>query len=331
VHKRIGGWLLILAGIPTGAIGLLCLTRVGFLPWASAFVASLVGFGIVSIASVLIRYGRGLLTPTAADAIADDNRPPMLLLRAFADDKVLFRSSNPALAGSDNTLEELLQRVASTSGPVVTIGRPGEILPPPGASREWVSDDVWRQRVSSWLDQCQGVLMIMGRLGTQDSGLHWEIEQLRKLADPTKIVLVLPPVLPPELRYRWEAYREAFGFRLPEFAGDEVAATFDADWNGVVARSAKRDIGSYESAVHLVLPLGVAYADTPTQRNRHIAMIIGAIIGGSCAGAVAWLLVMAVRSFPNDPFDFANAITVIAAAMLGGVLFGRMASRKLRV
>lgn len=331
MRKRVAGSLLILAGILTGAIGLLSLTRVGFLPWASGFVATLVGFGIVGISSALIRYGRGLLTPTVAVAIANDKRPPILLLRAFADDKVLFQNTNPAPAGNDNALEELLQRVVSDSGPVVTIGRPGEVLPPPGASREWVSDDAWRQRVSFWLDQSQRVLMIMGRLGASESGLRWEIDQVRRLSDPTKVVLVLPAVHQPEMRVRWEAYREALGDRLPEFVGDEVAATFDTDWNGIVARRAKRNIDSYESTLRQILPAGPAHAHVPTQGNRQIAMIIASIVGATCTGTLAWLLVMAARSFPNNPFDLTTAATVIAAAALGGVLFGRTASRKLRL
>ena len=201
------------------------------------------------------------MTPTVAQALAGDNRAPILLLRAFDDDKVLFQNANPALAGRDNTLEELPQRVAATAGPVITIGRPGETLPPPGASREWVSDDAWRQRVVSWLDQCQNVVMIMGRLGNQASGLRWEIDQIRRLSDPTKVVLVLPPVHPPEIRLRWEAYREVFGVGLPEFTGDEVAATFDANWNSIVARSAKRDIDSYEFTLRNIFPAGPGHVE----------------------------------------------------------------------
>jgi high-affinity Fe2+/Pb2+ permease len=60
-------------------------------------------------------------------------------------------------------------------------------------------------------------------------------------------------------------------------------------------------------------------------------MIIALVVGASCAGTLAWLLVMAARSFPNNPFDLTTTTTVIAAAALGGVLFSRAASRKFRL
>jgi hypothetical protein len=183
----------------------------------------------------LWRLGKKLAAKRAEEYLQADPRPPILLLRSFADDEFLFeRGSGPIMVvpKMEVSLEEVLATVYGAQGPVVAIGRPGERLPPPGFGRTWVSDEEWKGKVANCLDECQKAVLILG----STSGLTWEIDQLFEKNVPEKVVLVLPPLGEAAARSRWETARSLFRGILPGYQGGEVAVTFDANWGCAVAR-----------------------------------------------------------------------------------------------
>jgi hypothetical protein len=97
------------------------------------------------------------------------------------------------------TFEEFIFALFGKCGPIIAIGRPGESVPPLGASRLWVDDDKWKLVVDELLTEAQYVIMIMGELPMprqpeQEDGLIWEVRKIFDLEDLQKVILVVPPI-----------------------------------------------------------------------------------------------------------------------------------------
>jgi hypothetical protein len=162
--------------------------------------------------------------PFGPDVIARDPRPPILLLRSFADDQRITRE------------ERHLEEIFKPAGPFVAIGRPGDELPPLGAARFYVHDHEWKDFAQKLMHDAALVLLMAGRT----KGLAWELQTCRQTVDPRKVVLVIPNDQP-----AYEAFREhaqgQFDMQPPAYpAPDHVgigvgrwraAVTFDERWN----------------------------------------------------------------------------------------------------
>jgi hypothetical protein len=121
---------------------------------------------------------------TAEAVLAKDNRGIVLLLRSFQDDDIsafggLIRS---AVFESDLTFEELITYQLWGFEPVVAVGRPGEPIPPAGAAREYVSNDVWQKVVGTLTESASLVVMILG----STPGFGWELRSLLNASCCTK-------------------------------------------------------------------------------------------------------------------------------------------------
>src|SRR5262249_43147285 len=121
--KKFGG-LVSFAGIVLG-----CGMLVGLLVWniqrsrPSPFLGDLLGnflfFGGVALGAWVYNIGRRMRQLSAAEATARDLRPPILLLRSFADDDslrvrksgLLARFRLTALTGKTASFEEILVKV----------------------------------------------------------------------------------------------------------------------------------------------------------------------------------------------------------------------------
>ena len=73
-------------------------------------------------------------------------------------------------------------------GPFVAIGDPREGLPDLGATRIYVGDGDWRQRVEALLD---GARLIVLRLSATE-GLLWELRTVIARNDPSKLLVLVP-------------------------------------------------------------------------------------------------------------------------------------------
>jgi hypothetical protein len=147
--------------IPVAFIGLVI-----FLP--STFVASY----------YLKRAGLDSRRRTAKEAPPPES-PPVLYLRSFEDD-----ATASAFRG-DLTEEENLVRALAHIGPVVAIGKPGEELPLAGASRLYVTDDCWQERVVELVGLARLVVIRTGL----SPGLMWELQTVLKLSEPSRVLL----------------------------------------------------------------------------------------------------------------------------------------------
>jgi len=163
----------------------------------------------------LFARGKRFAQIHASDARRLDPRPPVLLLRSFADDLTSIARRLSGLnwsSGSTNdlplTLEETVERVLGACGPVIAVGRPGEKLPPAGAARDYVSNEEWRSRVAALMTEAQRIAVIVGRT----EGLCLEYESLTSAGAWPKAILLFPPVDPVELKTRWEVLAKVAGW-----------------------------------------------------------------------------------------------------------------------
>jgi hypothetical protein len=122
-----------------------------------------------------------------AELSREGSRRPVFYLRSFDLDKAVSRSSildwlteNPR-----GTAEERVTGTLSRVGPVIAIGRPNERLPPLGAKRFYVSNELWKEKVSDVVKVSQLVLWATGTT----PGLRWEIEHLVNMRTPEKLIL----------------------------------------------------------------------------------------------------------------------------------------------
>jgi hypothetical protein len=210
-------------------------------------------------AAYAFRYARRFRAKPATAVTLIDPRPPVLILRAFADDELPLAGHRGEEswatfgASVDQTFEEYLHNRLSRCGPVIACGRPGQSLPPLGAARFWIRNEDWQLVIGELLRESQYVVMVMGDLVRDEAdwerdhedGLLWEARRVVELAqtEPAKVVLVMPPVDELTAFRRWRHYQRLFGAVLPDSCGDEIAAGFDPGVAARVVRTSRRQLG----------------------------------------------------------------------------------------
>ena len=164
----LGAGMLLLAAATPG--------RAGFSGSAVCFLAA---------GGIIHRFAQRLGRRGAHDLLARDQRPPVLFLRSFGDDRLRLRTAalgRPSLLGrlSPNrfdSFEEVLTRHLGRYGPVVAINPPGTRLAPLGAARATIPHDQWQAQVHAWMDAAR--LVVIGSPPSEPTpGLLWELEQV---------------------------------------------------------------------------------------------------------------------------------------------------------
>lgn len=125
-----------------------------------------------------------------------DQRPPVIYLRSFDADSRAARTNTAAIwrwlfpmSKTSRTEEEVMTEALSHFGPVIAIGKPGEVINPLGAARVYVqSGEDWKDIVTRIIKI--SVLVVI-RPATS-IGLSWEIKKVLEVVSPHKIVVLLP-------------------------------------------------------------------------------------------------------------------------------------------
>jgi hypothetical protein len=99
---------------------------------------------VFATTTFLTRIAKRIVVRNANEAMCRDPRPPVLYLRPFAADSRDLRNIDyfPKNTIFFETAEQALTRLLNSVGPVVAIGRPGEVLPTLGAARAYLADDL---------------------------------------------------------------------------------------------------------------------------------------------------------------------------------------------
>jgi hypothetical protein len=105
-------------------------------------------------------------------------RAPIVLLRPFTVD----------IHDEEDTFEEHVAKEVAPYGPFIAIGKPGDDLPPVGASRNYYLDDTWKDGVAKWIAESQAVIAIWA----PSSGLDWELDHIKVSGQQSKLIILLP-------------------------------------------------------------------------------------------------------------------------------------------
>jgi hypothetical protein len=164
--------------------------------------------------NALIAYGAGLAAiaayyqtarrskPLASALRASDPRPPVLILRQFADD---VPSKDRFALGDRATFEHVAAAALARIGPVVCIGKPGERLQPLGAAREYVDGD-WQTAVERLAREAAVVVFILG----ESESLLWEVRTVLAGRGTAGVLVLVPPLRETEaVRRRWQRFADA--------------------------------------------------------------------------------------------------------------------------
>jgi hypothetical protein len=239
-------FVVLLAGVMTGQ---------GDVLGGTTQATKMAGIAILAVAagSVIFRKGATLRNTARKLAVVDgwtllerDSRPPVLYLRSFKDDEKISVPRTPSnvgaigslaasllgqSAGAHRTQEEELVKELGALGPCVAVGDPREGLPDLGASRIYLSDE-WQQRVADLMARSS---LIVFRVGSQSPGFWWEVDRVRGVAPPERVLFWIPPQAEggQDPRDVYEGFALTFSKRygqLPAWREGAKVLRFDHDW-----------------------------------------------------------------------------------------------------
>lgn len=157
----------------------------------------------------------------------------VLYLRAFADDQILSRQverrSIRVFTRAGLTAEEQLARTLAPFGRMVALGRPGDILPPPGASRHYAADQTWKVEFDNGLRRANLIVLAAG----PGRSLRWEVGEVVRIVNPRKLLLLITGN-PTQYREFREFTSALFSRGLPEYPEDNSARPYRHYIYGIV-------------------------------------------------------------------------------------------------
>jgi hypothetical protein len=201
----------------------------------------------VIVSLLLWRTARLGWMPEARFMLAASQRPPLLLLRSFADDhpavmpvEIWRRLLHPVLwplrlllrmsgvlrwhGGVRSLTRRRLERIAAGSlaeaGPFIAVGDPDEPQPDLGIFRTYLDRDNWKGYVRVWLCDARVVVLIAG-LG---ENLRWQLAAAAELDVLHKVILLMPPGTAQERAACWRHVLES----LPQAVRRDLPGGGDA-------------------------------------------------------------------------------------------------------
>ena len=262
-----------------GAIGLVLL-----LPFAQLLQSGLNGSILILIAAIWC-YRQGGRHAIAKIVASEADLPPTftLYLRSFLDDaqEVPVGGGVGYAVGANGRLEEIVVRALWPYSPIICIGKPGEALPELGAMRIDAGAD-WHRTVMRLSSQATRIVLTL----SFTSGLAWEYKELFASDAFSKLIVIVPPELPPDTASRYNA-------EIPGLTGPSLAAQQMLDhWRTALIGTPLNDIETVvlrasvairfdedETPIYLVSDVrnGLAYAAAlrvaclPLDRLRRLA------------------------------------------------------------
>jgi hypothetical protein len=117
--------------------------------------------------------------PNVEHALRVDSRPPVLLLRSFADD---------GLMRGGERFEVWLANELKKFGPLVAIGAPDDELPELGAYRSYVPNHEWQDYARSLMEKAQIILL----MPSTSASVGWELSKIHRSGHLWKTALLFP-------------------------------------------------------------------------------------------------------------------------------------------
>jgi hypothetical protein len=185
------------------------------------------GLGLWAIGWACHRFARKFILESGPEARRRDPRRPILFLRAFRDERSV-------LGIGFSEFENRITGCLKMYGPVITLPKPGQGVPPAGAAREELGRDVpWTEAIGRLLDESSLVAVCLGR----GVGLGWEIEEIARREKLWKTLFLFPPSGWRSRMKDWETFldsmeRQGYAVYLPKRYNLRKAFGFVTDRNG---------------------------------------------------------------------------------------------------
>jgi len=169
--------------------------------------------GVFAMIGGILVYFRGRQQTARARAAGPespltDSKPDVLYLRSFRADP---SSSFKILQSGFTTEEEQLADVLRPFGDLIAIGKPGEPLPIPGATRIYASDSEWKSVV---LDRMRSAPLVVIRAG-MGQGLLWEFGEATLALSPERVLILVLNITVKEYAAFADQVKANFGLSLP--------------------------------------------------------------------------------------------------------------------
>lgn len=179
------------------------------------------------VAPALWLWAKRLREPAREDVAEADGRRPVLVLHAFSRARVpWYRRALVFTPGflrdlADHRLERALDASLEHAGPVLHLARPAP-APDHGPLALDHGREEWERRLEERLKAARLVAIVLD--GSDEN--RAEIERAAAICGTSRVILVPPPKIDPELIERWEATRRELP-ALPALDGRVAALRFD--------------------------------------------------------------------------------------------------------
>lgn len=188
---------------------------------------------------------------TLEETLTKDNRSPVIYLRSFKLDDVKYRGSNFRFPRTFQEFffvyvqpfvgvgfdEYLYPEISKKIGPLITLGRPGDFLPMPGATRIYSSDNDWQKTVSNYIEQSSTIIL----MESVTEGIKWEIDYIRKNCNPEKLFIMTFPKRFSSKRIGWKDFQKLLndsGISTPDKdPGPGAVLHFEGNWTAHIVKS----------------------------------------------------------------------------------------------
>jgi hypothetical protein len=229
--------------------------------------------------------------------------PVVVYLRRFVDDQQVDHPPAQESSVHDSDEAELAASFASTCL-FVAVGRPGEPLPPWGAYRLYLEDDVWEEKVSELISIASVVFVKWA-----DSGpLGTEIELIKRAAKLNRTVFLLPFEESPENLRHFLPGEPLFEIETPDKpTGKQYAAFFTLTERGGQVHYRDRNAG-YGEAARKVISDSFGITDLSKSQIKVMRGFYGAL-----ENLVSKLMTIALYAFVSA---WAGAMSLVAMLLV---------------
>jgi hypothetical protein len=206
--------------------------RLGIQPLEVAIAAGLVVMAMLAYRNVARLRATAMtarflttISPLTKSIELKDERPLILYLRSFQDDRLSWRPLMFLSSGPQYLESELVAQL-STFGPCIALGEDIDYI---GMTRIESNGRRWRKRVLKLMQRAQLVLIMVNNT----RGLKWEIEQALAKLDRRRVVFINIPRSDTSLRRNEDLEAalvdELEKFDLQRLPGNHVFTVFRAD------------------------------------------------------------------------------------------------------
>lgn len=221
----------------------------------------LYGFAAVTGGYYVWFRGTRISARSAEQLLQEDKRDPVVFIRSFGDEERSYRVQSlaglvrralvdPRLfnryfqAGASfwGPMQQFqFNRLFREIGPFIAIGKPGEKIPGMGAARMYVSDDRWQSVVGGFFRKARLVVVQPGTT----PGLQWEINEMKRVIAPEKILFILP-----EKESDYHAFRswidKVLPVSMPETMPSARFLALDSQWKPYAMGGYRMLLGTLE-------------------------------------------------------------------------------------